>query len=92
MMLGCGHTKMNKTNPRGFVCFHPFPDASFFISLGTGDRTGSDDNWSPVLPYATIQTQEPSESINPIVNDLDVHGSDTLLHFPGDWVVSEKEI
>lgn len=63
-----------------------------YISLGTGDRAGSADNGPSFLPYATIQTQEPSEPVNPMVNDFDVHESDTFLHFPGDWVVREQEI
>ncbi|XP_032205029.1 uncharacterized protein LOC116594149 isoform X1 [Mustela erminea] len=50
-----------------------------------GDRASYGDNWSPLLPHAILQTQEPSEPVNPMVYDFGICKSDTFLHFPGDW-------
>lgn len=85
-MLGSGNTKMNKEKPpRNCLAFIPELRQVCYVSLGTGDRASSGDNWPPLLPHATIQTQEPSKPVNPMVNDFDICKSGTFLHFSGDW-------
>jgi hypothetical protein len=85
-VLGPGDTKMNEAKPLS-ACptFVPELKPTHSVSLGTGDRASSDDNRPPLLPHATIQTQEPSELVNPPVNDFGVHKSEAFLPFPGDW-------
>lgn len=92
-VLGPGNTKVNKAKPlRDCPAFILFLRHVCCVSLGTGDRASSGDNWPPLLSHTTIQTQEPSEPVNQMVNDFDIHKSNTFLHFPGDWGGDEKEI
>lgn len=92
-VLGLGNRKRNKEKPlRACPAFIPELRQVCCVSLSTGDRASSGDNWPPLLSHATRQTQKPSERVNPMVNDFDICKSEALLHFSGDWGGSEKEI
>lgn len=85
-VLGLGNTNVKKAKPlRDCPAFILFLRHVCCVSLGTGDRASSGGNWPPFLSDTTIQTQEPSELVNKMVNECDIHKSDTFLHFPGDW-------
>lgn len=85
-VLNLADTKRTKAKPlKDYLAFIPELRQVCCVSLGTGNRGSSGDNWPSLLPHSTIQTQESSEPFNPMVNDFDVCKSGTFLHFPGDW-------